>query len=237
MNELQIFSNPVFGEIRTIIISGEPWMVGKDVAQCLAYSDTDQAIRTHVDDEDKLTRKFNGSGQNRKMTIINESGLYSLILGSQLPTAKQFKRWVTHDVLPSIRKTGSYSASSEHKIVAEAKLNNSRARISSMWLKIANIVKLPEYQQVCASYASAALAGCEVLPLPTASEHYYTATELGQMFGVSANQIGKIANANNLKTEEYGKTVWDKSPYSNKQVEAWRYNDRGVQQLAKLLKK
>ena len=108
MNELQIFNNPEFGEIRTVEVDGEPWVVGKDVTLALGDSDTDQALRKHVDEEDKLTRQFNGSGQNRVMTIINESGLYSLVLSSKLPGAKRFKRWVTAEVLPSIRKHGAY---------------------------------------------------------------------------------------------------------------------------------
>lgn len=109
LNELQIYENPEFGKMRSIQIDGEPWFVGKDVAAALGYGDTDQAIRNHVDDEDKLTRNFNGSGQNRAMTVINESGVYALIFGSKLDSAKRFKHWVTHEVLPSIRKTGSYT--------------------------------------------------------------------------------------------------------------------------------
>ena len=108
MNEPVIFNNPEFGEIRIVNISGEPWFVGKDVADALGYSDTDKAIRTHVDDEDKLTRQIGGSGQSRAMTIINESGVYSLIFSSKLERAKEFKRWVTSEVLPSIRKNGGY---------------------------------------------------------------------------------------------------------------------------------
>ena len=109
MNKIKVFENPEFGSIRTVEQNGEPWLVGKDVATALGYKDTDQALRCHVDSEDKLTRKFDGSGQNRNMTIINESGLYSLILSSRLPTAKKFKRWVTSEVLPSIRKHGAYA--------------------------------------------------------------------------------------------------------------------------------
>lgn len=108
MNELQIFKNDEFGEIRTVEISGEPWFVGKDVAEVLGYKDTADSIKKHVDDEDKLTRRFTDSGQSREMYIINESGLYSLILSSKLPNAKAFKKWVTSEVLPSIRKHGGY---------------------------------------------------------------------------------------------------------------------------------
>lgn len=109
MNELQIFNNSEFGEIRTVEIEGEPYFVGKDVAVILGYKDTADAIKRHVDDDDKLTRCFTDSGQNREMYIINESGLYSLVLSSKLPSAKRFKRWITSEVIPSIRKTGSYN--------------------------------------------------------------------------------------------------------------------------------
>lgn len=110
MNELKIFKNEAFGEIRTVEIGGEPWFVGKDVAEVLGYKDTADSIKKHVDDEDKLTRRFTDSGQSREMYIINESGLYSLILSSKLPNAKAFKRWVTSEVLPAIRKHGLYAA-------------------------------------------------------------------------------------------------------------------------------
>lgn len=108
MNNLQIFNSPDFGQVRTIQQNGEPWFVGKDVAEILGYSNTKDAIAKHVDDEDKLGAQIATSGQNRNMTIINESGLYSLILSSKMPKAKEFKRWVTSEVLPAIRKHGAY---------------------------------------------------------------------------------------------------------------------------------
>ena len=110
MNDLQIFNSPDFGQIRTIQQNGEPWFVGKDVAKILGYERADNAIRNHVDDEDKLMHQISASGQNREMYIINESGLYSLILSSKMPKAKEFKRWVTSEVIPAIRKTGKYEA-------------------------------------------------------------------------------------------------------------------------------
>ncbi len=91
--------------IRAILINGDPWFVGKDVAAALGYADTSDALKKHVDNDDKLTRRFADSGQNREMYIINESGLYSLIFGSRLEGAKRFKHWVTSEVLPAIRKT------------------------------------------------------------------------------------------------------------------------------------
>lgn len=109
MNGLQIFNNEEFGQIRTVTIDNEPWFVGKDVATALGYKDTSDALKKHVLSEDKLTRRFADSGQNREMYIINESGLYALIFGSKLDSAKRFKHWVTSEVLPSIRKHGMYA--------------------------------------------------------------------------------------------------------------------------------
>lgn len=113
MNELKIFNNPEFGEVRVIEIDGEPWMVGKDVALALGYSNPRDALANHVDEEDKSTVAIHDGSQNRNMTVINESGLYSLVLSSKLPGAKKFRRWVTSEVLPSIRKTGSYTWASK----------------------------------------------------------------------------------------------------------------------------
>ena len=108
MREIQIFENAEFGKVRTIVIDNEPWFVGKDVATALGYKDTSDALKKHVDEEDKLTRRFTDSGQIREMYVINESGVYSLVFSSKLPTAKAFKRWVTSEVLPAIRKHGGY---------------------------------------------------------------------------------------------------------------------------------
>lgn len=110
MNELHIFNSEEFGDIRTVTIENEPWFVGKDVAEALGYKKPENAIANHVSDEDKTSTLIQGSGSNykSKATIINESGLYALIFGSKLESAKRFKRWVTSEVLPAIRKTGSY---------------------------------------------------------------------------------------------------------------------------------
>ncbi len=119
MNEM-IFKNPEFGQIRTVVIDSDAWFVGKDVALVLGYADVNKAIAMHVDDEDKkLNDKTSPSFGQRGATIINESGLYSLILSSKLPTAKKFKRWVTSEVLPAIRKTGGYIPHDEEMSDAE----------------------------------------------------------------------------------------------------------------------
>lgn len=109
MNGLKTFKNPDFGQVRVIEQGGKPCFIGKDVAEILGYSNPRDAISKHVDDEDKEVAKCDTPSGIQSMTIINESGLYSLILSSKLPTAKQFKRWVTSEILPSIRKNGTYS--------------------------------------------------------------------------------------------------------------------------------
>lgn len=111
MHELKIFQNEEFGQLRTLIINGEPWFVGKDIAEILRYSNASKAVMVHVDGEDKQMKMLPHSQNGNLVTktaLINESGLYSLILASKLPTAKKFKRWVTTEILPSIRKYGAY---------------------------------------------------------------------------------------------------------------------------------
>lgn len=108
MNELHIFNSEEFGDIRTVTIDNEPWFVGKDVATALGYKNTADAIGKHIDTDDKLISQIAIAGQRRDVVVINESGLYALIFGSKLESAKRFKHWVTSEVLPAIRKTGSY---------------------------------------------------------------------------------------------------------------------------------
>ena len=115
----EIYKNAEFGEIRTMDINGEPWFVGKDVAEALGYSNARKAVLVHVDAEDKGVTKWDTLGGTQQMTIINESGLYSLILSSKLPSAKEFKHWVTSEVLPSIRKNGAYIRNQENMTPAE----------------------------------------------------------------------------------------------------------------------
>ena len=110
MNNLKVFNSEKFGELRTVTLNNEPWFVGKDVAEALGYKKPENAISNHVDDSDKTSTLIQGSGSNykSKAIIINESGMYALIFGSKLETAKKFKRWVTSEVLPAIRKEGVY---------------------------------------------------------------------------------------------------------------------------------
>lgn len=122
MNAITIYNNPDFGEIRTTTIDGEPWFVGKDVARILGYKNESKALKDHVDPEDKLNNESLLSLGQRGGWLINESGLYSLILSSKLPKAKKFKRWVTSEVLPAIRKTGGYMTPEMERLLLETQM-------------------------------------------------------------------------------------------------------------------
>lgn len=154
MTEIQVFDNPEFGKIRTMEVNGEPYFVGKDIAERLGYAKPENALATHVDDEDKTTTLIRGDGSNykSKTTIINESGLYSLVLSSKLPGAKRFKRWVTSEVLPSIRRNGGFIDGQETMsaeelmakalVVAQQTLAAREARIAQLTTQ--NTIMLPK---------------------------------------------------------------------------------------------
>lgn len=240
-NNLQIFKNNDFGEIRVIELNGEPWFVGKDVAETLGYKDTSDALKRHVDDEDKGVGEIPTPGGNQNMKIINESGLYSLILSSKLSTAKKFKHWVTRDVLPSIRKTGTYSTKSKDEseikyMNAQARLKNARAREAKIYLELADKVDIKEYKQIMYSKTTELLSGETLIPLPKIERKTYSATDIDKVLGISANKVGGLANAYNLKTDEYGIKVWDKAKYSDKQVPNFRYYENVIPVLEKALK-
>lgn len=242
MNELKIFENEEFGQIRSIEIDGLPYFVGKDVAEILGYERADNAIRNHIDEEDKLMHQISASGQNRNMIIINESGLYSLILSSKLPTAKQFKRWVTSEVLPTIRKQGYYTADNNKNDETKAKLLRAEAMVinaknrafNTIMKSIDNKQLSPIAVQVFGLKGLESVFGVDVGNLLPKTEKTYSATEVGNMLGISAVKVGRLANANGLKTAEYGVYVMDKSKYSTKEVENFRYNDKGVKALQEL---
>lgn len=142
MQELQIFKNEEFGEVRTVTIDNEPWFVGKDVAAALGYSNTRDAISKHVHEDDKGVAKCDTPSGKQEMTVINESGLYALIFGSKLESAKRFKHWVTSEILPSIRKHGGYIAGQENMsdeqllakalMVAQSKIAENQKQIERM---------------------------------------------------------------------------------------------------------
>lgn len=151
-NNLIAFANPEFGEIRTVVIDGDPWFVGKDIADALGYSNPRKAIGDHVDEEDKGVTECDTLGGVQELTIINESGLYSLIMTSRLQTAKRFKHWVTSEVLPSIRKTGAYfvpSVKNEHNLIMIEHLNDMINNLieaqSAMAEELSNVMQRVSY--------------------------------------------------------------------------------------------
>lgn len=203
MNELQIFQSPEFGRVRTVSIDGEPWFVGKDVTAALGYQNASKALADHVDDDDKLNNETLVSLGQRGGWLINESGLYSLVLSSKLPSAKRFKRWVTSEVLPAIRKHGDYQVlqkamtePDKTKVMrAEAMLRNSISKQAKMMLEIAKASHIQAYREVMMAKAGNILAGENILPMPQSGRERHSLGWFCEQIGKPktwANQIGKI---------------------------------------------
>ena len=195
-NQIQTFTNEQFGQIRTVLIDGEPWFVGKDVATSLGYSNPAKAIRDHVDEEDKLGERIVLSGQTREAILVNESGLYSLILSSKLPTAKVFKRWVTSEVLPSIRKTGGYATPEAiYKTLIEPK--NLIIVLETLAEEQAKNKKLTAENAVLsvkAKYYDAILASAESLPI----------TQIAKDYGMSAVTLNRLLSEMEIQYKRCG---------------------------------
>lgn len=180
MDGIKTFKNKEFGTVRTIVKDGEPWFVGKDVAEILGYKETAKAIRTHICAEDKGVSVLDTPGGQQKITLINESGLYSLILGSKLPKAKTFKRWVTSEVLPTIRKTGGYVANDEMFI--NTYLPNADAQTRELFrLNLSTIRQLNNKIE-------------QDKPLVDFASHIQTSEDC-----ISMNDMAKLATKNGIK--------------------------------------
>ncbi len=189
MTNLKVFQNTEFGAVRTIELEGVPHFIGKDVAEILGYSRPDHAISNHVDVEDKLMYQIDTSGQNRQMLIINESGLYSLIISSKMPTAKKFKRWVTNEVLPSIRKHGMYATDElvgnpDLAIAVLTALKNEREEKAKL-----NETVAIQNQQILemkpkASYYDLILQNKNTVPV----------TQIAKDYGMSGRALNKLLN-------------------------------------------
>lgn len=147
--DIAIFKNEEFGQVRSVMIGDEPWFVGKDVAEALGYANPKNAVPKHVLDEDKLSTQIEYAGQRRMVTVINESGLYALIFGSKLESAKRFKRWVTSEVLPAIRRTGRYEMPKQKELISANELAGILKRKQcKVCYRIDGLIrKHPEYQK------------------------------------------------------------------------------------------
>lgn len=246
MNELQIVKHTDFNGIDCDFYKNETndiVMTIQQLSECLGYSDrggVENIITRNPyikSDEFSVTLKMRSAdGKLYNTRLFNEDGIYEITMLAKTEKAREFRGFV-RKTLKAIRKgdvkilpTDQYK-----QTLAEAKLRNAKSREAALWLKIGEQVGISEYKQICASYATNTLAGHEVIPLPEKHGKYYTATEIGKMLGVSSNRIGKVANANGLKTEEYGKEVWTKSEHSAKQVPMFQYNERGLERLRELI--
>jgi prophage antirepressor-like protein len=249
VNELQIFNNPEFGQVRMVEIDEKPYAVGVDVARVLEYANPNKAILDHCKGDFLTWKVIDSLGREQETRIILEGDIYRLIVKAadqsrnpEIKTkAEKFERWIFDEVLPQIRKTGSYSAKSKSDpkikaIEAEAKLRNSQARqgrlLANLAEKFQDKLSNPSIELLVGE-AAQVTCGYPVLPKPKV-EKSYSAEEIGNEIGISANMVGRIANTNDLKIEQYGMYVLDKSKSSLKQVETWRYNEAGKQRIIEL---
>lgn len=224
--------------IRVVMQNGEPWWVAKDVCDALGHSNSRVSL-DRLDADEKGVSTVYTPGGPQQMAVINEAGLYRLIFTSRVEAAERFKRWLAHDVLPTIRRTGEYKtkerkqkdeASERRLAIMELNAKTRQAKlIFDVTQRFRDRLSDIAIESLLAVGANV-LTGKDLLPLPT-SERLYSATEIGTELGISANKVGRIANQLGLKTEEYGVHVLDKSPYSSKQVDSFRYNERGRQRI------
>jgi prophage antirepressor-like protein len=240
MNELTLFNNPDFGEIRTLETNdGKVLFCGKDVATALGYKETAKAIREHCKGVSEIDTPTKGGIQ--KMKFITESDIYRLTFSSKLPDAEKFTDWITEEVIPSIMRTGSYSMNGKPKPTnpnTEKRLAiqemNAKTRQAKLLLDFAKLNLSAESKTLLANEAGRIITGKQILPLPE-TERTYSAGEVGEMLGISANKVGRLANAHGLKIDTYGITVLDTAP-NGKQIPTFRYNQHGIDKLKELLK-
>lgn len=236
-NEVTVFQNEQFGQVRTIDENGKIYFCGKDAAIALGYADSVNALKRHCRAKGVAFRHLLTEGGNQRIKFIDEGNLYRLITHSKLPEAEKFESWVFDEVLPSIRKTGKYEMKPSDDLKAkrvETAQANANVRKASLLLKIADSTKT-QYKEVLQAHVTKLLTGEFLLPLPEVNELTYSAGEIAERLGTTACKIGHLANTHGMKTEYYGKWFYDKAPHSNKQVETFRYYEKAVEVFRKLL--
>lgn len=237
MTKLTVFENQQFGKIRTIAERGEILFCGRDVALALGYEKPNNAIKAHCREKGTLKRGTLTNGGKQELTFIDEGNLYRLITHSKLSEAEKFESWVFDEVLPTIRKTGSYQTKQADELRQkniEIREQNAKIRTAQLLYKIADKTDT-EYKQVLHARITKLLTGEQFLPLPEVNEHTYTAEEIGERLGITAWRVGRLANLHGLKTAKYGKYFYDKAKTAEKQVETWRYYDSVIPVLQSLI--
>lgn len=203
MNELKVFNNPEFGKVRTITEQGKTLFCGSDVARALGYKNATKAIADHC--KGTVERRTNDSlGRQQTMKFITEGDIYRLAAKSELPGADKFESWIFDEVLPSIRKTGQYTL----RPMTDYQMESIRVRKAQLLERLAKEYD-GTYRQVLQAHATKELTGEYLLPLPYIGEKTYSAQEIGEKLGISANKVGMLANRNHLKTKQYGAWVND----------------------------
>lgn len=238
MDELMIFNNSEFGEIRTIEEDGKVLFCGSDVAKALGYKRPADAITAHC--KGSVIRRLPTNGGKQDAKFIPEGDIYRMAAKSELPGAERFESWIFDEVLPSIRKTGEYKtpkkAISEYQqMIAEARLQNAKVKSARILTQIAKQYRGTTYEQVLNAHATKELTGEYLLPLPKLEAKTYSAGEIGSILGVSGNMVGILANRNGLKTEQYGQWFKDKAKHTNKEVPTFRYYESVIPVLRKLI--
>lgn len=219
-----VFDNADFGEVRTVVIDGEPWFVGKDVAQCLGYTNPSKALADHVDDDDKLNNKTLSSLGQRGGWLINESGMYALIFGSKLEKAREFKRWVTSEVLPTLRKTGHY------EVAADQSVNQLLAEFGDF--KVTYVQQMVEFKDALEKQTKAFDKSISNMTLSTSQQnkvHRAVKDRVGSLLGGAHSDLYKeksrmyFANLwNDLKAEfECGSRWQDLNPAYMEEAMSW----------------
>lgn len=236
MNDLKIFKNKEFGQIRTVVIDGKPYFVANDIARALGYKRPADAVTSHC--KGSVKHRYLTEGGEQEMKMIPEGDMYRLITHSKLESAERFESWVFDDVLPTLRKTGSYEMPKrkEKPDRTEIMLMNARSRMAQTYLKLANVDTLSStYKTILVAKARQVLSGEELIPLPESKRKVYSAGEIGEMFGISANKVGRIANKHNLKTDQFGEYRRSKSEHSAKEIDTWVYFDTVIPVIEKIL--
>lgn len=246
MNELMIFEGH---EVEVLEFEGQvlfnPYHVGEclelgesAVKMAVAKMNEKQVVKlTNSKVKDIDFRKLHNTGEN----FLTESGVYKLVFKSHKPNAEKFTDWIADDVLPTLRKTGSYEMPKKEKKEdktdrTQIMLMNARSRVANTYLKLANVDTLsPTYKNILVAKATEALSGEEIIPLPKIEQKTYSAGEIGEKLGISSSMVGRLANKHNLKIEKYGCYVRDKKKHCEGECDTWRYYDTVIPVLKNIL--